>query len=58
MVKRVVVTGIGVVSPVGNSRETAWQNILEGNCGVDKMMQVRFLVVLRQKLKILILRMV
>lgn len=37
MVKRVVVTGIGVVSPVGNSRETAWQNILEGNCGVDKI---------------------
>ena len=37
MVKRVVVTGIGVVSPVGNNREDAWQNILDGNCGIDNI---------------------
>ena len=37
MVKRVVVTGIGVVSPVGNNRGDAWQNILDGNCGIDNI---------------------
>lgn len=34
-VKRVVVTGLGVVSPVGNNVETYWKNILEGVCGID-----------------------
>jgi len=32
--KRVVVTGMGVVTPVGNSVEEMWQNCLEGNSGV------------------------
>lgn len=31
---RVVATGMGIVSPVGNSLETAWQNILAGQSGV------------------------
>lgn len=34
-VKRVVVTGLGVVSPVGNNVETYWKNILDGVCGID-----------------------
>ena len=34
-VKRVVVTGLGVVSPVGNNVETYWKNILEVVCGID-----------------------
>ena len=37
MVKRVVITGIGIVSPVGNNREEAWINILDGNCGIDQI---------------------
>ncbi|HEY5789113.1 MAG TPA: beta-ketoacyl-ACP synthase II [Gammaproteobacteria bacterium] len=31
--RRVVVTGLGIVSPVGNSVATAWQNILAGRSG-------------------------
>lgn len=35
MSKRVVVTGIGVISPVGLDRETTWQGIVEGKSGID-----------------------
>lgn len=35
--RRVVVTGLGIVSPVGNSLSTAWDNIKEGNSGIDKL---------------------
>jgi 3-oxoacyl-[acyl-carrier-protein] synthase II len=33
--KRVVVTGIGVASPVGNDVPTMWDNLLQGNSGID-----------------------
>jgi 3-oxoacyl-[acyl-carrier-protein] synthase II len=32
--RRVVVTGLGVVSPVGNGIEEAWGNLLRGASGV------------------------
>jgi len=32
--RRVVVTGLGIVSPVGNSVDAAWANILAGKSGV------------------------
>ena len=32
--RRVVVTGLGVVSPVGNDVETAWRNLVEGRSGL------------------------
>ena len=32
--RRVVVTGLGIVSPVGNTVEEAWQNILAGRSGI------------------------
>ena len=32
--RRVVVTGLGVVSPVGNDKDTAWRNLTEGNSGL------------------------
>ena len=35
MNRRVVVTGTGVVSPVGNNTETFWKKLLEGVCGID-----------------------
>jgi 3-oxoacyl-[acyl-carrier-protein] synthase II len=35
--RRVVITGIGVISPVGNDRETAWRNLLEGVSGIDEI---------------------
>ncbi|WP_437602306.1 beta-ketoacyl-[acyl-carrier-protein] synthase family protein [Sorangium sp. So ce590] len=35
MRRRVVVTGIGAVCPLGNDVETTWQNLLAGRSGVD-----------------------
>jgi len=32
--RRVAVTGLGIVSPVGNSVQDAWANILAGNSGI------------------------
>ncbi len=32
--RRVVVTGLGILSPVGNSVTAAWDNILAGNSGI------------------------
>jgi len=32
--RRVVVTGLGLISPVGNSVEEGWQNILAGRSGI------------------------
>jgi beta-ketoacyl-acyl-carrier-protein synthase II len=33
--RRVVVTGLGVISPVGNDKATAWTNLVEGRSGLD-----------------------
>ena len=33
--RRVVVTGIGMISPVGNTVKDSWKNILNGNSGVS-----------------------
>lgn len=35
--RRVVVTGVGVVSPVGSGAEIAWKNILKGVCGIKRL---------------------
>ena len=35
--RRVVVTGLGVVTPVGNDVETFWKNLIAGHCGVEKI---------------------
>lgn len=35
MDKRVVVTGMGVITPVGNDVQTYWKNLLDGVCGID-----------------------
>ena len=35
MDKRVVVTGMGVISPVGNNVADFWKNLLDGVCGID-----------------------
>ena len=34
---RVVVTGMGVISPVGNDIDTFWESLKAGKCGVDKI---------------------
>lgn len=33
--RRVVVTGIGIVSPVGNDLDSSWKNIVNGVSGID-----------------------
>lgn len=35
MNKRVVITGMGVISPIGNNVEIYWNNLLEGVCEID-----------------------
>jgi 3-oxoacyl-[acyl-carrier-protein] synthase II len=35
--RRVVVTGLGIVSPVGNSVEAAWASIREGRSGIGRI---------------------
>src|SRR5215831_8615783 len=35
--RRVVVTGLGIVSPLGNDVATFWDNLVAGKCGVDKI---------------------
>ena len=35
--RRVVITGLGAVSPVGNNVKDSWENIKAGNSGVDKI---------------------
>lgn len=35
MSRRVVITGMGIVSPIGNSTDEYWENLLKGKSGVD-----------------------
>ena len=35
MEQRVVITGIGAITPVGNHVADTWKNLVEGNCGID-----------------------
>ncbi len=35
--RRVVITGLGIVSPVGNTVEQAWSNILAGKSGISRI---------------------
>ena len=35
--RRVVVTGLGVISPVGNDKETAWSNLVRGVSGIGEI---------------------
>ena len=35
MDKRVVITGMGIISPLGNDVNTFWKNLLAGVCGIE-----------------------
>ncbi len=37
--RRVVITGLGAVSPLGNDFETSWQNLIAGRSGADEIKQ-------------------
>jgi 3-oxoacyl-[acyl-carrier-protein] synthase II len=35
--RRVVITGLGVVTPLGHELDTFWNNLLSGQCGIDRI---------------------
>ena len=37
MNRRVVVTGLGAITPIGNNVEEFWNGIKEGKCGIDEI---------------------
>ena len=37
--KRVVITGMGLVSPIGNTVNASWNGILNNKCGIDNIKQ-------------------
>lgn len=37
MKKRVVITGLGCVTPIGNGKDNFWNSIKNGVCGIDKV---------------------
>ena len=37
MKKRVVITGLGAISPIGNTVEETWKGIKEKKCGIDEI---------------------
>ena len=39
MERRVVVTGMGAITPIGNNVEEFWKGIKEGKCGIDEITQ-------------------
>lgn len=38
--RRVVITGVGAISPLGNDVDTLWNNIIAGNSGIDTITRV------------------
>ena len=37
MERNVVVTGIGVISPVGSGKDKFWQSLIGGKSGIDRI---------------------
>ncbi|GAJ04518.1 unnamed protein product, partial [marine sediment metagenome] len=37
MKNRVVITGLGPVTPVGNGKNNFWQSLIQGKCGIDRI---------------------
>ena len=37
MEKRVVITGLGAITPIGNNVDTLWDSIKETKCGIDEI---------------------
>jgi beta-ketoacyl-acyl-carrier-protein synthase II len=52
--RRIVVTGMGVISPIGNSVEDFWRELLAGTCGIDRITRfdpARFAVYIAAQVK-------
>ena len=37
MKRRVVVTGLGIISPIGNDIDTFWENVKKGTVGIGEI---------------------
>ena len=37
--KKIVITGMGAVTPIGSGVEEYWNNLIAGACGIDKIRQ-------------------
>uniref|UniRef100_A0A224XPJ0 3-oxoacyl-[acyl-carrier-protein] synthase n=1 Tax=Panstrongylus lignarius TaxID=156445 RepID=A0A224XPJ0_9HEMI len=37
MKRRVVITGLGAITPLGIDVQTSWRNLIEGTCGIQKL---------------------
>ena len=35
--RRVVITGLGVVTPIGHQLDAFWNNLIAGQCGIDRI---------------------
>ena len=42
MSKRIVVTGLGAVTPVGNDVDTFWSSLIAGKSGIDELLKCLF----------------
>ena len=40
MKKRVVVTGMGTINPLGHNTQETWENVKKGVCGIDRITQI------------------
>ena len=37
MERRVVITGLGAITPIGNNTKEFWEGIKKGTCGIDEI---------------------
>lgn len=40
MERRVVVTGMGAITPIGNTVDEFWKGIKSGECGIDEITRI------------------
>ncbi len=40
MKRRVVITGLGTINPLGHNTQETWENVKKGVCGIDEITQV------------------
>ncbi len=40
MKRRVVITGMGTINPLGHNTQDTWENVKKGVCGIDRITQI------------------